>query len=57
MHKIKQNNQSQIDPLDRELQTLKERLYKTEKEISELRQFEKYTIEEKANNNKNLDLE
>lgn len=56
MQRIKENNRSEIEPLERELQALKERLYKSEKEIAALRQLEKFMMDQNANNSKILDL-
>lgn len=56
MQRIKENNRSEIEPLERELQAVKERLYKSEKEITGLRQFEKFMMDQNAHNSKILDL-
>jgi hypothetical protein len=42
--------------LEDEVQLLKERLYKSEKDIASLRQFEKFTMDQIAHNSKILDL-
>ena len=40
--RIQENNKKEITPLEKEVQQLKERMYKSEKEIVSLRQFEKF---------------
>jgi translation initiation factor 2B subunit (eIF-2B alpha/beta/delta family) len=54
--RIQDNNRNEVKPLDEQVQQLKERLYKNEKEIASLRQFEKFTMDQIAHNSKILDL-